>query len=260
MDIQVDSYLPDTALKFLKRCYLFVNSEWQHINRESTGDQGFEMRFRESCVKNLSDWTISQEREMWLGEGLDTASGVHHEVDIVAQTSDLVAVVEIKNRPANPTEKNEIVIFFAKILDYLALNPTLLMREVLPAFMSSTSFEESGLAACLGLGVHPIAPGLRPLPVLIDSAWRMNAEIHKGIPLLTETTDQFEEFCVGLNSLSRALNETWLTNRCGFHSEDTIVLKAVGGLQTLALSRQLRQLNGDCTDLLAKFREASGRR
>ena len=259
MDIQGDSRLPDTALQFLKHCYRFVNVEWQHIDRETTGDQGFERRFRESCVTNFPDWTISQEREMRLGEGLDTASGVHHEVDIVAQTSDLIAVVEIKNRPTDRPGKNDVIIFFAKILDYLALNPTLLMREVLPAFMSSTSFEESGLAACLGLGLHPVAPGLRPLPDLVRNAKIMVAEIQKGVSLPADTLESFDEFCVELNRLSFDLNETWLTNRCGFHSEDTIILKAVGGLQTLALSRQLRQLNGDCTELLAEFRGAEVR-
>ena len=243
----------------MKQCYRFVNSEWQHTVREPLPDQGFEMRFRESCMLYFPDWTISQEREMGLGEGLDTASGMLHEVDIVAQTSDLIAVLEIKNRQGDPPGKNDIIIFFAKILDYLALNPTLLMREVLPAFMSNSAFEESGLATCLGLGIHPIAPGLRPLPVLADSARVMNAEIKKGIPLPTDTFEQFEEFCVELNRLSFDLDETWLTNRCGFSSEDTIVLKAVGGLRTLALSRQLRQINGKCTELLAKFREVEAR-
>ena len=258
MDIRVDSHLPDTALQFLKRGYRFVNLEWQHINREATGDQGFEIRFRESCVTNFPGWTISQEREMQLGEELKTASGVLHEVDLVAHTSDLFAIAELKNRQGKPPEKNDVVIFFAKILDYLALNPTLLMREVLPAFISSTSFEESGLAACLGLGIHPIAPDLRPLPILIDSALRMNAEVRRGISLPAETAERFEEFCVGLNRLSLDLNETWLTNRCGFHSEDTIVLKAVGGSRSLAFSRQMRQLSGDCTELLAEFKKQQG--
>ena len=54
-----------------------------------------------------------------------------------------------------------------------------------------------------------------------------------------ETRDQFEEFCVELNRLSADLNETWLTNRCGFVSENTIVLKAVGGLPTRDLGRQV---------------------
>ena len=259
MNIHYDENLPPSALQFLKQCYKFVNSEWQHTVREPLPDQGFEMRFRESCVTNLFEWTISQEREMRLGEGLDTASGVLHEVDIVAQTSDLVAVLEIKNRPGSPPEKTDIIILFAKILDYLALNPTLLMREVLPAFMSNSAFEESGLAACLGLGIHPIAPGLRPLPLLVDNARIMDFELQNEIPLDPDVVEQFEDFCSGLNNLSIALNETWLTNRCGFRSEDTIVLKAIGGLQTLSLSRELRQLNGDCTELLYEFRKAKAK-
>lgn len=259
MDIRVDSYLPDTALQFLKHCYRFVNLEWQHIGREPGGDQGFEMRFRESCVTNLSSWTISQEREMRLGEDFETASGVLHEVDIVARTSDLIAVVEMKNRPATPPDKNDVIIFFAKILDYLAHNPFLLTREVLPAFLSSTSFEESGLAACLGSGIHPTAPSLRPVPVLADSALRMQAEIRNGAPLASETLDQFDEFCVRLNRLSLDLRETWLTNRCGFLSEDAIIVKAVEGVEASALSRQIRRLNGDCSELLAEFKEVKAR-
>ena len=256
MNIQQDESLPPSALQFLRESYRFVERDWQHFEREPDGDQGFERRFRESCVAKFPDWTISQEREMRLGEGLDTASGVLHEVDIVAHTSDLVAVAELKNRPANPPEKNDAIIFFAKLLDYLALNPTLLMREVIPVFISSTSFDEHGLAACLGLGIHPIAPGLRPLPVLQDSALRMDVEIQKGITLARDTQDDFEDFCVELNRLSADLGETWLTNRCGFVSDNTIVLKAVGGLPTRDLGRQLRRLNGDCTELLAAFNKA----
>lgn len=256
MEIHYDEILPPSALQFLKRCYRFVDREWQHSEREVAGDQGFERRFRESCVVNFPDWTISQEWEMQLGEGRDTASGVLHEVDLVAQTSDLTAVAEIKNRPANPPDKNDGIIFFAKILDYLALNPTLLLREVLPVFISGATFDEHGLAACLGLGIHPVAPGLRPLPVLADSALWMNSKIRKGILLSDETVDQFEEFCVELNRLSADLGETWLTNRCGFVSDNTLVLKAAGGLPTRDLGRQLRRLNGECTELLAAFRKA----
>ena len=257
MEIYHDENLPNSALQFLKRCYRFVDREWQHSEREVAGDQGFERRFRESCVVNFPDWTISQEREMRLGESRDTASGVLHEVDLVAQTADLVAVAEIKNRPANPPDKNDGIIFFAKLLDYLAFNPALLLREVLPVFISSTTFDEHGLAACVGLGIHPVAPGLRPLPVLVDSALRMNAEVRKGMLLSDETVDQFEEFCVELNRLSADLSETCLTNRCGYFSDDTIVLKAVGGLPTRDLGRQLRRLNGECTELLAAFRKAA---
>ncbi len=259
MNIHQDEYLPPSALQFLREAYRFVDREWQHLGHESGGDQGFERCFRESCVAKFPDWTISQEREMRLGEGLETASGVLHEVDIVAQTSDLVAVAEIKNRPSNPPEKNDAIIFFAKLLDYLAFNPSLLMGEVLPVFISSGTFDEHGLAACLGLGIHPVTPGLRPLPVLQDSALRMNVEIQQGITLARDTQDAFEELCVELNRLSSDLEETWLTSRCGYSSENTIVLKAVGGLPILALSRELRRLNGDCTELLTEFGNAKAR-
>ena len=260
MNIYVDDNLPESALQFLKRCYRFVSQEWQHVNREpALPDQGFEMRFRESCMTNLSEWIISHEREMHLGEGLDTASGVYHEVDIVAQTSDLIAILEIKNRQNFRPEKNDIIVFFAKILDYLALNPSLLLREVCPAFMSNSPFERSGLAACLGLGIHPIAPDLRPLPILVDNARRMDFELRQGISLTPDVSERFQDFCAQLNNLSSTLKETWLTSRCGFSSEDTIVLKAVGGLQTPALSQELRQLNGDCTELLDEFRKAKSK-
>ena len=257
MDIYYDEILPNSALQFLERCCRFVNEEWQHSEREEAGDQGFERRFRESCVVNFPDWTISQEREMRLGESLDTASGVLHEVDLVAQTADLVAVAEIKNRPANPPEKNDAIIFFAKLLDYLAFNPTLLMREVLPVFISGGHFDEHGLAACLGLGIHPVAPGLRPLPGLVRNARIMDSEVRKGILLPDEIAERFEEFCVELNRLSADLDETWLTNRCGFASDNTLVLKAAGGLPTRDLGRQLRRLNGDYMELLAAFRKAA---
>ena len=257
MNIRIDDSLPDSALQFLKRCYKFVNQEWQHTVREPLPDQGFEQRFRENCVRHLLEWSISPEREMHLGDALATASGVYHEIDMVARTSDLTAILEIKNRQGHHPEKNDVIVFFAKIFDYLALNPSLLLKEVCPVFMSNSPFEQSGLAACLGLGIHPIAPGLRPLPILVDNARLMELELKRGsIAVTPEVSEKFQDFCAQLNNLSSVLKETWLTSRCGFQSEETIVLRAVGGLQTPMLSQELRQLNGDCAKLLDEFRGA----
>ena len=108
----------------------------------------------------------------------------------------------------------------------------------------------------MGLGIHPIAPGIRPLPILIDNARRMDVELRNGISLESDVVEEFADFCSLLNNLSSDLDETWLNNRCGFQSENTIVLNAVGGLPTLALSQNFRQLNGDCTELLEKFKTA----
>ena len=59
MNIRVEETLPEAAIHFLKRCYKFVSQEWQHAVREPLPDQGFEQRFRESCVINLTEWNIS---------------------------------------------------------------------------------------------------------------------------------------------------------------------------------------------------------
>src|SRR5688572_14443596 len=94
------------SLHFLVHSYKFVNFEWQHCQREDLPDQGFEQRFRENCLLHITDWDISQGREMHLGYGVDTASGVAHEVDIVARCETISAIVEMKNRQGDPPEKN----------------------------------------------------------------------------------------------------------------------------------------------------------
>jgi hypothetical protein len=74
-----DDYNPSEPLwMFLRSCYLFVAQKWQHIPRDTIKDQGFERQFREYCISKLPGWTISQEREMALGAGLSTNSGVLH--------------------------------------------------------------------------------------------------------------------------------------------------------------------------------------
>ena len=53
---------------------------------------------RESCIAKLAGWVVSQPREMKLGMGLATASGVLHEIDVVAQHELTVGILELKNR------------------------------------------------------------------------------------------------------------------------------------------------------------------
>jgi hypothetical protein len=230
-----------------------VNSDWQHAVREPLPDQGFEKQFRQSCMIGLPGWSISEEREMHLGFGLDTASGVCHEVDIVARYSGVTAVLEIKNRLGAP-EKNDVVVFFAKVFDYLAFNPSLLLDDVCLIFLSNSSFELTGLAACMGLGINPVAPGLRPLPILIANAKIMESELRSITS--TELHEHFQDFCAELNALSFTVRDTWLSNRCGYLSENTLILKAVSVPNTLTIAQQFQQLNADCASLLEDFRRA----
>ena len=259
MPIRPEIAEPLSTLAFLRRCSRFVSIEWPHAEREQLPDQGFEQRFRESCVQNLEGWVISEPREFQLGSGLDTASGVAHEIDIVARRSNATAILEAKNLGDMPG-KNDIVVFFAKILDYLLANPELAMNDLCLVFLSRNSFESSAMAACIGLGIHPVASDIRPLPVLVDNAIRMESELHKGLVVPSEVNDRFEDWCALLNHLGFILNNTWPDNRFGYLSEDSLLVKAVPLQQTDALAQRLRQANGDCIDLLNTFRSASASR
>ncbi len=157
-------------MAILRHCYRFVNEDWQHVTREPLPDQGFEEKFRESCVLKLPDWIVSQSWELNLGSGRLTASGVLHEIDVVVRNEPFRAIFELKNRQASPPEKNDVIVFMAKMLDYLSLTPSLLKQTLIPIFISTVAFEYTGLAARLGLGIHPIAPGLRPVPLLVFKA------------------------------------------------------------------------------------------
>ena len=162
---------------------------------------------------------------MRLGQGLFTASGVLHEIDIAAMHPEVNVIMELKNRQDTPG-KNDVALFFAKLVDYLALNPPLLSKEFLPIFMSTTGFEPNGLAACLGLGIHPVAPGLRPVPILLNNAKIISAELRRGVRVSEETLDRFEDFRADLNRICLNLADNWFGSRFGYRSETTIVLKS----------------------------------
>ena len=85
MLIRAENQWPEPTLEFLKRCFRFVSQEWPHSTREPLPDDGFEERFRDSCVRQLPGWSVAPLRELWLGAGLETLSGTLHEVDIVAK-------------------------------------------------------------------------------------------------------------------------------------------------------------------------------
>lgn len=256
--IRAGEILPVCGVHFLAHCYRFVAVSWQHASRESSPDQGFERQLREGCICKLpQEWTVSQHREMQLGYGLDTASGVLHEVDIVARHPDLTAILEMKNR-GYPADKNDVVVFFAKIVDYLAANPSLLQRELCPTIMSTSSFEPHALGACVGLGIHPMAPGLRPLPLLVDNGRRMENEIKGGLQVSKATAQRFEDYCARVNSLALVLSSTWFSKRFGAISESRIVVKAISPMQIVGLGQEMQQLSADCSALLYEFQQVKG--
>ena len=256
MPIRPENQWSEPTLEFLKRCFRFVSQEWPHAMRESLPDEGFEERFRDSCLRQLPGWSVAPSREMWLGAGLETLSGTLHEVDIVAKANRTTAVAELKNLGSGPG-KNDIIVFYAKILDYLLANPDLAYDDICLAFVSRASFDQRGLSACLGLGIHPVASDIRPLPVLINNAMLMQGELDRGLQVDSETLDRFEDFCANLNRVAFFLGDTWLDHRCNYlPSDNGLLFRAVEPIDVDDLARELRQANGDCIAIYRAFQHA----
>ena len=256
MLIRAENQWPEPTLEFLKRCFRFVSLEWPHSMREPLPDHGFEERFRDSCVRQLPEWSVAPLRELWLGGGLETLSGTLHEVDIVAKASRTTALAELKNLSGGPG-KNDIIVFYAKILDYLLANPDLADDDVCLAFVSSVTFDQRGLAACLGLGIHPVASDIRPLPVLVNNAMAMEVELDRGLEVSAETVVLFEDFCANLNRVAFVLSETWLDYRCtNRSSDDGLLFRASEPIDVDALASELRQANSDCIAIYRAFQHA----
>ena len=256
MPLRTDDAFGEPTVSFLKQAYRFVNREWQHIERESSPDQGFEARFRESCVKELKGWTVSQQREMGLGLSYETASGTLHEIDIVASTQNVTAVAELKHRLGTSPDKNDVIVFFAKLVDYVAAHPSLAAGDLCPAFMCPLAFEVPTLATCLGLGIHPAGPNLRPLPVLVDSVRLMEVELNRGLRIIDAVQDRLDDMVALINSVSLTLQPTWLSSRWGFYSDDAVLVRAVSGLDVSSLARQFASLNFECSALIREFSKA----
>jgi hypothetical protein len=173
-------------------------------------------------------------------------------------STSLLGILELKNRAGWLPEKNDVIVFFAKILDYLCFTPALLQARLVPIFVSSYAFRQSGLAACLGLGIHPIAPQLRPLPILCDNANRMTAEIDKGMALSSGDALAFDDFCAKLANVVSLLTRADMNSRFDYFNDLTIAVRAFGGIDVDELADELRTLNSECSQLIQLFRAAKG--
>jgi hypothetical protein len=248
------------ALTFLKHAYLFLHDRWPHLPRETVPDRGFEGRFRESLVaQRYRPWSVSAAGETRLGLSIESACGAAHEIDIVAWTPDTVIAAELKNWVGPGPTKNDVVVFFSKLLDFVCANACLAAVGFCCVFIAAQGFEESGLEACLAKGIHPVAPGIRPFPVLADSVRRLE-QASRGLVLPDDAMGRLDDLAAGVNRLGVALGGTWPDARWGQVGESSVVFRAAPAIETQTLAVDLRRLNGECTRLLEAFRAEEARR
>lgn len=246
------------TLLFLKACYQFVAKEWPHAQQEDLPDRGFERQFR-AFVRELGSWEVSDERELHLGADYVPASGTAHEVDIVASHSNVQAVAELKNH-AVAVGKNDVIVFFAKVLDYVLANPVLALKEICLAFVCRASFEPRGLAACLGLGIHPVCSKIRPLPVLANTVEILTREVRDGLSLSDEVKERLHDLRAEVRNLRVGLTDTWPDSRFGYQSETILKIHSVPPIPASEYADRFTQANSTCADILATARATKASR
>jgi hypothetical protein len=263
MVVRPTSTATPEVLTLLREAYRFVAVTWPRVPRDLIPDQGFERRLREAVATATATngWTLAPASQFEIDAEPATASGVLHEVDLVARHADAAIriVVEAKNW-GHQLGKNEIIVFFAKLLDFFAGRPNLLERRVGAFVASAGSFDESGLQACVGLGMHPIAPDVRPFPVLVDTARRMAFDLTNGFQPSVGLADDLDDFGAAVNRLGVGLEPLELPKRLAYKSDREIVIRAVDTTDVAALAARLRQLSGVAAALLERARAERAQR
>jgi len=186
---------------------------------------------------------------MQLGGGFGTASGILHEIDVVASHESLRFIWELKHWSAL-VDKNCVVGFWAKLLDYLSAHPDLAAQENIPIFVTTGSFDEHGLAAALALGIAPVAPGIRPPQMLIRNLERLDLSLRANPEFGEAVAEQADEFRSGCRHLVAMLDGSAVSDRVGRLSDHAISLSSRPFEDGSAAVALLRSLNARCAELI----------
>jgi hypothetical protein len=141
-------------------------------------------------------------------------------------------------------------------LDYLCHTPSLLRTRLVPIFVSSYGFQQSGLAACLGLGIHPVGPQLRPPIVLLENTNLMTHELKNGLSLTPADVLAFDDFRSKLKNILSLLEGADVNNRFDYLNDLTVIVHAFGNVDVDDLANELRTLNSECSRLIHVFKAA----
>jgi hypothetical protein len=200
-------------------------------------------------------FVVSLPREMRLGGSYQSTSGILHELDLVCSRGDLRIVWELKHW-SNHAEKNAVVGFWAKLIDFLAANSDLAAQENVPVFMTTSTFDAHGLAAALGLGIEPLAPGLRPLPVLAYNLRLLDAELKRTPAFRADVEGLVDDYGASCARLATLLVGSSMSERVGRISDTAISLKTRSFDDAVEAASLLRLANGQWTNIQAAWARA----
>lgn len=125
-----------------------------HIAASDT-DRGFERLLREMLENALPLGHVSHIRELGMGDGRTPAVVPQHELDLILRCHEGRFVVEAKAWEGE-VGKEEVIIFLAKTLDFMAARSFDPLGPVVVGFIGLNGFTEAAQRALFAFGVVPL--------------------------------------------------------------------------------------------------------
>ncbi|OJV96065.1 MAG: hypothetical protein BGO39_03580 [Chloroflexi bacterium 54-19] len=142
-------------------------------NGGNVGSQ-FENRLRSSFSEKFSWDLLSAERDLGLGHGMESGSGLSHELDLVARLGVYLFIIELKYYTAGHISKEMVMVFNQKVHDfYLENYPQLSHLKIYRIFATRCGYvDESIRRFCAMWGILLIDNQLLTAPlcsILVES-------------------------------------------------------------------------------------------
>lgn len=118
-------------------------------------DQGFERLLRESLDDALMPGQVSGIRDMGMGDDLVPAIVPRHELDLMLGCEEGRFVVEAKAWQGE-VGKEAVIVFLAKILDFMAATGFEPVTPIFAGFIALTSFSDAALRIIFTCGLIPL--------------------------------------------------------------------------------------------------------
>jgi hypothetical protein len=148
---------------------LFLAKVWPHTAKSfEERDRGFERAFRHHMFEKFRPTAISSVHDLSFGAGLGTLSGLHHELDLLSRWDEQEWVFELKNGGGCEINKEMLMVFQEKTLDFYFANYGFLSSlRIMRGFLTGAGYVDDHIRAyCAAWGIVLIDNELFPLPAL----------------------------------------------------------------------------------------------
>ena len=147
----------------------YLRRVWPHMPRtQEERDQGFERGFRKHIWCNLHPEMLSTVHDLSFASGLTTITGLRHELDLIARWGNEEWVFELKNGGGTDINKEMLMVFNEKVLDFYMKNHGFLSSSrIMRSFLTGASRVEDAIRAyCAIWGIVLVDNEMLPIPLL----------------------------------------------------------------------------------------------